>query len=186
MSAGAAAIAHADVLIVGGGYAGLTLARLLALSGRVTTTVLEQRASYETAGPDRAVGLWDQAQGILTHRALGLDTVAWAHARRQIRPASYRNRAGTWLSMATPSLRNSSRVATIRQSHLLALLARPEPNIVTPAGVGVAPWVSLSTHVTAMIPHDDHVLVTCSDGRRYRASVVVGTIPRLQQVHTGF
>jgi 2-polyprenyl-6-methoxyphenol hydroxylase-like FAD-dependent oxidoreductase len=179
MSAAIASVAPrgVDVLIVGGGYAGLTLARLLAVSGRVTTTVLEQRASFQTTGPDRAVGLWDQAQDILTHRAMCLDTAAWVHARRHIRPASYRNRAGTWLSMATPNLRNSSRVATIRQSHLLALLARPVPNRMAPTGVDVAPWVSLSTHVAAMMPHSDHVLVTCSDGRQFRASVVVGTMP---------
>lgn len=111
----------APVLVVGAGPAGLTLARSLALRGRAVRVF-----DAQVHRPDRGLGIWGRAQAAL--RALGhgkiLDS---ASTTLRIPAAAYRNRRGEWLSRSSDNEANRRRVATLRESVLLADLERGLP-----------------------------------------------------------
>jgi 2-polyprenyl-6-methoxyphenol hydroxylase-like FAD-dependent oxidoreductase len=103
-----------SVIIVGGGVAGLTLARSLALRG-VPTRVLE---ASRTRRVDRGLGIWGRAQVAL--RKLGLGSTLDTELR--IPAAAYRSVDGRWLSRSTDTHANNSRVVALRESALLRAL----------------------------------------------------------------
>ena len=111
-----AAASSRPVLIVGGGAAGLTLARCLANRGRAFLLFEQQHAR-----PDRGLGLWGRAQGAL--RELGLQDLLDSPGRaRYIPAAAYRSRSGDWLSRCSDTPSNAARVVALRESHLLEAL----------------------------------------------------------------
>eukprot|EP00960_Hanusia_phi_P037104 752723-Hanusia_phi.AAC.5 len=107
------------VIVVGGGVAGLTIARALALRG-IDCKVYD-RAIGPASRQDRGLGLWDVSEKRL--RELGLGDFLSQNAL-YTRPAAYRDVQGTWLSSCRSSERNERRVACLHQSHLLEALAR--------------------------------------------------------------
>lgn len=102
------------LIIVGGGVAGLTLARSLTLRG-VPTRVLE---ASRTRRVDRGLGIWGRAQVAL--RKLGLGSTLDTELR--IPAAAYRDLRGRWLSRSTDTHANNSRVVALRESALLRAL----------------------------------------------------------------
>jgi 2-polyprenyl-6-methoxyphenol hydroxylase-like FAD-dependent oxidoreductase len=146
--------------VLGGGVGGLALARALTLRCKmpVDVKVFERRAGA-TRGVDRGLGIWSNAQGILSK----LDVDLSGHTRH-IRPAAYRDyEHGRWLSEATDSAGNRTKVLTMPESALLPAMAK---------GVDVA-------YGHECVGIDDcgmgnGVELRFSDGSKHACDVVVG------------
>ena len=119
------------------------------------------REAVQKAGSPRSRSLTSFActrsrfQDILTHPSLGI-AAEFRDNALGIRPAAYRNRAGDWLSLASDSPANRSRVATITENKLLQMLASPSARDI-PASVDSAlprDWLRLGARV-AHVSSDD-------------------------------
>jgi 2-polyprenyl-6-methoxyphenol hydroxylase-like FAD-dependent oxidoreductase len=111
---------------------------------------------------DRGVGLWNHAQTILKHPALGMSQ-AFESTAFQTRPAAYRNRSGHWLSLSSNSELNRHRVATLTENELLSMLASNNNQI------------NFSSRINRISMGDQHVMVSCQDGRTFTANVLIGS-----------
>jgi 2-polyprenyl-6-methoxyphenol hydroxylase-like FAD-dependent oxidoreductase len=148
-------MSSAPILIVGSGVAGLTLARTLSRSA-----VPFRLIAPPAARVDRGLGLWGRSQVALAE--IGLSQLLETRAHR-IPAAAYRSHAGTWLSRCSDSPRNSRRVATLRESDLLAALRG-----------GLPPDSVVDGSVAAVENGSDGVSVRLEDGQAAEGSVVVG------------
>ena len=111
-------------LIVGGGVAGLTVARSLHLQGRRFRLF---DATLPRSRPDRGLGLWGRAQVALAE--LGLAPLLRDSERAHYIPAAaYRSRDGAWLSRCSSAPHNTRRVCTVREADLLAALRNGLPH----------------------------------------------------------
>ena len=110
-------MAPARVLIAGAGPAGLTLASALHRRGCAVAVYERQHRR-----PDRGLGLWGRSQVVL--RDLGLANLL--DDCHRIPAAAYRSRDGAWLSRSSDTPANRVRVATLRESALLASLETSE------------------------------------------------------------
>ena len=148
-------MSSAPVLIVGSGVAGLTLARTLSRSA-----VPFRLIAPPAARVDRGLGLWGRSQVALAE--IGLSQLLETRAHR-IPAAAYRSHSGTWLSRCSESPRNSRRVATLRESELLAALRN-----------GLPPTSIVDGSVAAVEDGPEGVSVRLEDGQTAEGSVVVG------------
>ena len=150
-----------EILVVGGGVAGLTVARSLALRGH-TVRVLEKG----TRRIDRGLGLWGRAHVAL--RELGLHKLLdCPRTTLRIPAAAYRSRDGKWLSRCSDTPANRTRVSTLRESALLRALEDAE-------GLPRPLTVDRGVEVIGMQQAVDGIEVRLSDGRAISGSVVVG------------
>ena len=143
------------ILIVGGGAAGLTVAKCLARRGR-PFRILEQSRQRV----DRGLGLWGRAQAVL--HDLGLAKLL--NRQALIPAAAYRSRNGVWLSHSSNTERNRQRVCTIRESSLLQALEAGLP----------ADAVERGADVVTINQGTDGVTLTLADGRSIDGALVIG------------
>ena len=148
-------MAPARVLIAGAGPAGLTLASALHRRGCAVAVYERQRRR-----PDRGLGLWGRSQVVL--RELGLANLL--DDCHRIPAAAYRSRDGAWLSRSSDTPANRVRVATLRESALLASLEASLPRGTVRRGASLA----------AVREEEDGVAVQLDDGHVERGAVLVG------------
>lgn len=153
-------IADARVLVVGGGVAGLALARALHQRG-IAAVVVDRSAGP----PDRGLALNLPGNAVRALTALGFaDDVT--SLGRPIRRREYRNARGRLLFAVDEDAfwGEAARPTCVRRSDLLTLLARDLP-------AGSIRW---NRAVTSIQPTSDGVGVTMADGTAETWELVVG------------
>lgn len=154
------------ILIVGAGPAGLTLARSLARRGRAVRVF-----DAQCRRPERGLGLWGRAQAAL--RTLGHgDLLDDAGTTLRIPAAAYRNRRGEWLSRSPDTELNRRRVATLRESALLAELEGGLPTGTVCRGAKLIAVEQVEEDATASSPAP--ITLRFADGTHAEGAAVVG------------
>jgi len=155
----ASSTSHTDteVLIVGGGLAGLTLANYLNRQGR-EPTVVEQAAEWRDGG--YGIGLW--ADGLAVIDELGLLDAARAHASA---PATFEVRTGGGDCLTRTTLPgNRTLLLSIHRSDLHRVLREAVPD----------ECIRMNTAPERIVERADGVTVTFGDGTTETYDVVVG------------
>lgn len=146
-----------DILIVGGGLAGLTLAAYLARQGS-DPTIVEQADEWRASG--YGIGLWKDGLTVLDE--LGLLTVARGRAAD---PSEFELRASGGGLLSRTSLPS--------EQTLLLVIHRADLHATLRVGVPTD-WIRMDTSPERIEERDDGVTVTFCDGTTEDFDLVIG------------
>lgn len=148
---------NTEILIVGGGIAGLTLAIELARAG-FEPTVVERRQNWSGGG--YGIGLWAEGQSVLADLDLLSDVREAATNPREV--AVRASDEGTLTRLSVPS--EQSLLLAVHRADLHAVLRERVP----------APWLRMGTEPYRIEESRDGVEVAFDDGSVETYDVVVG------------
>jgi len=145
-----------DILIVGGGIAGLALAGLLRDKG-MEATVVEQTAEWGRVG--WGIGLWGNGLAVLDALGVADDAVS-----RGSVPDRFEIRGADGTRLASVDLPGDDAFLAVHRADLHAALRGAVPE----------PWVRMGTTPAVIEQTSDGVTVTLDDGTEDRYNAVVG------------